>query len=304
MQLLDILNSEKIIQHYAVARNEHSKPCQLLLKKWRTLKELIYVLRIPFNATIEFQSQRLNLSDVYHRWTVMQLHLKKCTSNKKYETQLAHHMLEALIKRSENIFKNPLMASALYLDPRFHKIIARNQDKVEEAKQNILKIGRRMLYLRSKPINNDSKTSNDSLSFEFDEQEAMMEHLQGESPIQPITSGNVCQKDNFDIEIAVETFQPESLLPNESVLNYWESVKEEHEELYEIAMVIYSVPPTEVQIERDFSSLGFVFSDRRTSMSHARLEDIMLLFLNKELFDIVCKNEIEAAIKNQNQNGM
>lgn len=284
------------MQHYANAKNEHSKSCQLLLKKWNVLKESIYLLRIPFNVTIEFQSQKLNLSDVYHRWMVMQLHLKECVSKRAFKTGLAKRLYNEISLRNKNIFQNPLMSAALYLDPRFQMTITKDHEKAEIAKQNILKIGRRFNYLRSDSIVDTSNKSTDSLNFEFNEQEAMMQHLNQTALIQQDLESAQFDSQPFDIEMAVELFQPNPMPTTESVLKFWESVKEEHNELYEIAMVIYSVPPTEVQIERDFSSLAFVFTDRRTSLNHERLEDIMLIFLNKELYETVSNNELEEAL--------
>lgn len=96
-----------------------------------------------------------------------------------------------------------------------------------------------------------------------------------------------------DIEIKVDLFQPDPMPASASALAYWESIKEDNFELYQIAMAIFSVPPTEVQIERDFSSLGWVFSERRTRLRHDLLEDIMIIYLNKELYEIVSLNHLK-----------
>lgn len=293
----DVFNSDKIIHHLANDNCEHSKSCQLLLRKWSTLKEAVYLLRIPFNATIEFQSQKLTLSDVYNRWTIMQLHLNHCASKRAYKTGLAKHLLAELKSGNKNIFQNPLMECALYLDPRFQTVVTKDREKAEKAKENILKIGRRLRYLRSDAIVNTSNKSTDSLSFEFDEHNAMNQHLLHSSTQQNSVAPQINNTEYDDIETIVDTFQPEPMSTNTSVLKYWESIKDEYSELYEIAMVIFSVPPTKVQIERDFSSLAFVFSDRRTRLSQARLEDIMMIFFNKELYEIVSHNDLKAALE-------
>lgn len=108
---------------------------------------------------------------------------------------------------------------------------------------------------------------------------------------------------NNDIELIIDLFQPEQLLPSQSVLEYWEKAKEIYPDLYKLAMVVFSVPPTEVQIERDFSSLDFIFTKRRGSLGYERLEDIMLIYLNKDLFYEVNHAEIvelqSMVVKNQ-----
>lgn len=83
-------------------------------------------------------------------------------------------------------------------------------------------------------------------------------------------------------------------------MRYWESVKETHFELYDLAMIIFSVPPTEVQIERDFSSLKHIFTDRRYNLTQKRLESILLIHLNKDLFYKVNKRQIDMLKNEQN----
>lgn len=125
IQLCDIKNSERAIRHF----ENTEKKCELLLHKWRALKELVVLLKIPYDATIEFQSHKLTLSDVYGKWIGMQLHLKACVTKKQFKLGLAKHLLDSLENRNENIFKNPLMLCALYLDPRYHHTIASNDEK-------------------------------------------------------------------------------------------------------------------------------------------------------------------------------
>lgn len=71
---------------------------------------------------------------------------------------------------------------------------------------------------------------------------------------------------------------------DQNILQFWQDCRREHEELYNLAMVVMAVPPTEVQVERDFSKLNHVFTDRRCRLLEERLEDIMLIHLNAELF--------------------
>lgn len=101
----------------------------------------------------------------------------------------------------------------------------------------------------------------------------------------------------IDIETAIISFQPDPLPLDGSVLEYWESVKDTENELYQLAMAIFSVPPTEVQIERDFSSLKYIFSDRRDNLKQSRLEDILLIHLNKDLFYKVNAEDLEALVQ-------
>lgn len=216
------------------------KACNLLLNKFNILKELIYILKIPYRATLEYQNKNLTLSDVYGRWIAMLLHLNACSSKASFKTGLAQCLHTALQKRKEVIFSNPLISCALFLDPRFHVVIARDQMKMYEARENLLKIWRRMhvLHANAQNSNNLEESGKSSIngSFEFDEAAAMNQFLGRSEP---------SEDDNktIDIEAILDSFQPDALPVDSSVLDYWESAKEKHEELYELALVVFSNHP-------------------------------------------------------------
>lgn len=286
-QISDVICCEEIIKHYA---DRNSSLCKLVLKKWKVLKELKHTLKIPYDVTIAFQSSNLTLSDVYGRWLGMQLHFQACIDKKVFKTGLVKNLLDASKIRGVNIFKNPLMSCALYLDPRFRAEITKCEEKTNEAKENLLKIWRRIIALRNptERLNTTTASSgSDSYNFEFNEQEAITAHLQGGSI-------NTNQQTEFDIEAELNAFNPDELPPNSDILAYWDQNRDHP--LYELAMVVYSVPPTEVQIERDFSTLDFIFTKRRGNISHYRLEDIFVLHLNKDLFFKVVDEEMAELI--------
>lgn len=287
-----------MVSYYAEIKNV--KMFQLLKKKWLSLKEMVYVLRILYNTTLAFQNEKLTLSDVYGRWVTTQLHLKQCSGKKSYKTGLANKLYESLEERKDSIFNNPLMFAAIFLDPRFQRTITCSDSKFEKAKSCLTKIARRRFILNTATNNRiptDAEVSANSLSFEFDPSEAMHRHL-ANNAVAIHEPTNAIRPNAFEIDIDIEaiidSFQVEALPVSASVLEYWQSKKEEHPELHALAAVVFSVPPTEVQIERDFSSLNFVFSDRRCSLTAERLEDIMLIHLNRDLFELVNREDIDS----------
>lgn len=301
-QLSDIKACENVIKYLA---DENVQMCQLLLKKWNVLREIISLLQIPFNATIDFQKKKLTLSDVYGRWLGMQLHLEACLKRSSFKTGLTQHLLDALKSRNIVIFNNPLVSCALYLDPRYHKRLYDYPEKLVQAKNNMIKIWRRLIALQnidSQPQTRSDSTlnvSSDSFSFEFNEEDAVAKYIHGEGQNSTQSSQNVeissqssATQKECDIESIIESFQPDIELKGISILEYWEKIKEKHPEMYQIAMVIFSVPPTEVQIERDFSALDFIFTKRRGNLCENRSEEIFLIHLNKDLFYDVNQDEI------------
>lgn len=105
---------------------------------------MVYILGIPHRATISLQRRDLTLSDVYGIWLEMQLHIKSCVQNVNFKTTLAQQLQDALIRRKENIFANPFMASALYLDPRYRSEVMKDSDKIEQAKNTLINLWHRI----------------------------------------------------------------------------------------------------------------------------------------------------------------
>lgn len=70
-----------------------------------------------------------------------------------------------------------------------------------------------------------------------------------------------------------------------NVLEYWLNLKFSKPDLHQLAVVALSVPTTQVSVERAFSALALVLTDHRTRLSEETLENILILRLNKNLFD-------------------
>lgn len=149
-----------------------------------------------------------------------------------------------------------------------------------------MKIWRRIQAINTTHDESAAETSNnstDSFDFDFDMETAISQHLDGTNVRQHNISAQ--NTSHFDIEMVIDLFQPAvSMALDSSVLGFWESMKETESQLYQLAMVVYSVPPTEVQVERDFSGLKFIFTERRCNLKQYRLEDILLIHFNADLF--------------------
>ena len=63
------------------------------------------------------------------------------------------------------------------------------------------------------------------------------------------------------------------------VIQFWENCDEKNKELSEIAKIVFAVPATQVTVERAFSTLKFILSDKRANIEDVLLEDILLINL-------------------------
>lgn len=282
------------------------KAFQLLKKKWTILEEMCYVLSIPYKATIRLQKRSLTLSDVFGIWVTTQLHLKNCIEfKKKFKTDLAKHLLSDISERKETVFKNPLMTAALFLDPRFRRVIVQDEEKMDEAKKTLKNIWRRLLTLGASANENDTsitiseKSVNSDSSLVFDDPDALDNYLAG-NPAVVNTVVNTVTTNNRDIEQLLDSFDPPRLSSDADIMKYFQEIQDEQPELYQLAMIVFAIPPTEVQLERDFSKLNFIFSDRRCNLTEERLEDIMIIHLNDELFYKVKDDLLNSLLNNSN----
>lgn len=296
LQIDDVIKCKKAIDFFADVKE--MKVFQLLKQKWDVLIEFENVLSVPYRATIELQKQDLILSDVFGIFLKMELHLSAIVKAKKNsKTGLATYLLKSLDERKDVIFSNPFMSAALFLDPRYRSQIISDKAKVEDAKATLKKIWRRLIVLRSPvsvnvPINISSESTSTEGGMEFDPDEELDKFLLG-STQNDSTVQIQAEQEKEDICTLLESFNPPAVTSKIDVVSYWEREKENNEILYALAMIVFAIPPTEVQIERDFSKLGFVFNEYRCSLTEERLEDIMILNLNSDLFYEIKKEQLE-----------
>lgn len=64
------------------------------------------------------------------------------------------------------------------------------------------------------------------------------------------------------------------------VLQIWRGLATEDKVMGRIASVVFGAAPTQVSVERSFSTLRWVLSDLRNRLGEDRLEEILLLKLN------------------------
>lgn len=209
----------------------------------------------------------------------MRLHLEACTNRNNFKTKLANRILEALEVRSDTVFNTQQMECCLFLDPRYRDCILRNNEAVERAKAAAIKVWARVNGLGGMDCMHETSNESSDLNFSFDEFAALKEYVNSNENM-----GSTREQRHMTIEDTLDAFQPERLPPEKSVLQFWEDIKGSNPLLYNVASAIYSIPPTQVQIERDFSKLKHVVGDRRYRLSQELLEAILMIHLNKEVF--------------------
>lgn len=152
LQMNDILHCKRAIIYLAEANDD--KLCKLLLKRWNILKELILILQVPYKATVELQRQALTLPDAFGIWQKMLIHLDSNELKRKCNTNFRECLIKSITERKQPICDNEAMYAALFMDPRYHNYISRDEEKVDLAKTFLKKLWNRMKFLHEKEANN------------------------------------------------------------------------------------------------------------------------------------------------------
>lgn len=250
--MLDVLERKNAVG--CLVQNGY-KPAQLLQKKWKVFKEIISILQVPYAATVALQKHDLTKPDWFAIWLTIKAHLLSPVLQRSYQTNFASCLIEALDERKKDIFNNPTMLAALYLDPRYRGDILQNNTLVERAQEMLISVWRRLVDFHPELVNESSKnfsaeSSGINMNIDFNNTKVLEEYLSGNNAQneQPIADNR-----GLGIEGEIELFQPDKISLDCGVISYWQSIKEEQKNLY-------AIPPAETQIERDFSILEFIFT--------------------------------------------
>lgn len=290
LQMLSVYRNKDALIY--LAETQKVKLAKLLRKRWAQLAEIIQILQIPYKATIALQKRDLTLPDAYGIWLKTIILLRSSDINRLKRTNIAECLNASLEQRKNIIFNNTIMQCALYLDPRYRSEILRDREMAERVVQLLVNLSNRIENItQAVTTANCSASECDlNLSIDFDNATALDEYLANGSYI-------TAHRQSMSIEEEIECFAPEKTTTNQSVIEIWDRFKNEFPRLYKIATVLYAIPPTEVQIERDFSNLEFIFTTRRYNLSAELLESILAIHLNKDLFREIKIEELANLLK-------
>lgn len=162
------------------------------------------------------------------------------------------------------------MQCALFLDPRYKCAIESDHDKIQLAKLTLEHIWERSksvisrgssemeqetTIFNAKPEDNMS-TFYDELDLHLSESLGLQASSTGRGSSCPIGSS----RDKSSLVNAISEYERSimgfRMKSSESIHLFWESKKKEFgQELYELACIVFAIPPTQASVERDFSAL-------------------------------------------------
>lgn len=273
-----------------------------LLKNWEKLEEIVKILKIFYETTVKLQKPNYTLSDFYGDWLFLDLKLKQMAEQPSVlNINLSRALLKSLHDRKESLISNKAMLCTVYLDPRFKS----NLKADEIALVNLLLCDMKDDLKKIKQLSDNSVIENLSSECENNDLlETYLAQIDSDSShstehVQAIQNENQSHSADYirstnDFRRVIEQYENNTarLHHSSSVLEFWENSKDKFAELYEVASVYLSIPPTQATVERTFSVLGFVFNNRRFNLSRVILEAIMIIKMNKDLAEVIFTEEL------------
>lgn len=104
---------------------------------------------------------------------------------------------------------------------------------------------------------------------------------------------NSNQKEKFITELLTKFsgIAPENL--KKPIWTIWEDKQRSDPELYLLATMVLSIPPTQTTVERAFSSLPIILNSHRTRIGDTTIQNILLVRLNRDLIDSEISGELQ-----------
>ncbi|XP_065073639.1 uncharacterized protein LOC135697730 [Ochlerotatus camptorhynchus] len=252
------------------------KEIEITNDDWKFMKDFIEAFSPVYTLTNDLQMKHVTLSDFYMQWLQAIRSVESHNNN-----PLCPSLSLALKNRLKKLQENKLFLAAVFLDPRFNFLgssIFPSADDKESVQSFIVNVWERINKIK-KPSTSAEVPMRQSNVQKADEMDDYLTQLFGSSET---TSANIASSFQQQLHhLNIENRQPHHY----DVWSHWLARKHSHPELFEVAMVVLSGSSSQVSVERAFSALALVLSDLRTGLSEEALQDILMIKLNKEIFE-------------------
>lgn len=234
--------------------------------EWESYNKALSVLKHTHLATVKMQAVNYFLSDLYATWFFLQMELEK------HDMQLAKDILMGMKIRERKLISTPSVLSCTFMDPRYSASLTQSERII--AIEHLTNLHAELKKLKEQaPEEGENYNAGSSMKIAD-----LIKYRRKEAPILHISNDN--------IDLALQRLHLAPHIDNlECILQYWAERKKTEPALYELACTIFASCPTQANVERSFSALSFILNRYRSTMSDINLEAILLIRLNKELFD-------------------
>lgn len=250
---------------------------------WEKVEILSRTLLPAKICTKKLQYEQLTLSDFYGVWVSCKL------QTEKLDTSISKKLLQFMINRENHIMENNVLLGAIFMDPRYK--VTLNEDQCNTAIEHLVKV---WIHLKSVELKNDHQ-DNITQNIEDEHEKSssndsndVLEHfLKNKDKNNSVSMDcSIPNSQTFTIATRIETllksYQIDQNRLNHKVdiLQFWKTMEASYPELSQLAKVVFSVPATQVSVERLFSGLKFILSPYRSNVTSTNLENQLLIRTN------------------------
>nr|XP_029718201.1 uncharacterized protein LOC115260971 [Aedes albopictus] len=248
---------------------EENEDVAMTNEMWKFVKEFATVFKPAYIGTKKLQEQTLVMGDLMFLWLDCMLQLEEANCN------MANTLIEAMKHRQRALFENKKFLAAIYMDPRLNYAGTEflSEEEKDMAIEHLLEIWERIKEQVKEQAGNPITLPSTSTA-PTTRVEAMLTAK--------------CASSNERKQSIRKKLKQLSLgqrvCSTQDVLQYWESIKKSEPELHALAQIALAVPCTQVSVERSFSALGLILTDRRTKLTDENLSNVLFVKLNKDFF--------------------
>lgn len=246
---------------------------------WDDVEEISKILEPFSHLTTFMQRETISLSDFFGNWAKIEMKIMKFPGS-----ELAENLISEMKARKELLSNNPVLNAAVFLDPRYQKVMP------DQNKENAIKY---LEHLNEKLESLDAivRDNAEQTNLESDEFAAFLNTVYGQTNGNQIVDENQTQPRITEetIRTKLKNFIGSSISIDSCIFEYWENNRHTQPELYKLASIVHAVPPTQTTVERAFSAMALVLTPLRTNLFDNILENILMLRLNREIFQTICE---------------
>jgi len=278
---------KSFIQNMA-ANDPKLRKVELSHLEWQQVDILFTTLLPAKICTKKLQYEQLTLTDFYGAWIACRIETESLNNT------FSNKLVQCLRSRELNIMNNQVLLAAIFLDPRFN--ITLTEYQCNSAITHLINIWFHIKELEMIQVdsNNDNIENENSIdesltnNYDTDRLEDFLKQKESDNQCSSISSSTSSQPNSQNsistkMETLLKTYKLDEkrLSHKTNILEYWKTMKTKYPEIYQLAQIVFSVPATQVSVERLFSGLKFILSPYRCNITPEHLEDQLLVRTNR-----------------------
>lgn len=247
---------------------------------WLRIEELVAVLEFPCLATKAMERRQFCYTDLYLWSKRISLKLDEIIADAPI-FEFAATLKANLMEREKSLFKTPIFMAAKYLDPRFKLQLTQTETTI--AIETLHELNKQIKW---KPLASPAPGLNN-----IDRQ------------IEAQLLGNIQVQQNdaqlrVELTLAMANYNAVRVTDiNRDAISFWRENKQIYPQLYELAKVVFSIASSISETERTFSAFSYIYNARRMNLLPRNVTSILMVRLNKDLFEQIKDTKINAIKK-------